>query len=31
MCQPDRFWSHRYTKGRRGAQGALIRCKEELE
>ena len=31
MCQPDRFWSHRYTKGHRGAQGALIRCKEELK
>jgi len=31
MCQPDRFWSHRYTKGNRGAQGALIRCKEELK
>ena len=30
MCQPDRFWSHRYTGGNRGAQGALIRCKEEL-
>ena len=28
MCRPDRFWSHRYTKGRRGAQGAIILCKE---
>ena len=31
MCQPDRFWSHRYTKGQRGAQGALIRCGEEIQ
>ena len=31
MCQPHRFWSHRYTKGHRGAQGALIRCKEEFK
>ena len=28
MCQPDRFWSHRYTKGDRGSQGAIIACKE---
>lgn len=28
MCSPDRFWSHRYTKGERGSQGALIVCKE---
>ena len=28
MCQPDRFWSHRITKGQRGAQGAIIVCKE---
>ena len=27
MCQPDRFWSHRFTKGDRGAQGAVIVCK----
>ena len=25
-CQPDRFWSHRYTAGQRGSQGALITC-----
>lgn len=28
MCQPDRFWSHRVTRGIRGSQGALIVCKE---
>ena len=28
MCQPDRFWSHRITGGHRGAQGAIILCKE---
>jgi len=28
MCQPDRFWSHRYTRGIRGSQGAVIQCKE---
>ena len=27
MCQPDRFWSHRYTHGDRGSQGAIIVCK----
>ncbi len=27
-CQPDRFWSHRVTKGDRGSQGALITCRE---
>ena len=26
MCQPDRFWSHRVTKGDRGSQGAIIVC-----
>ena len=26
-CQPDRFWSHRYTAGQRGSQGALITCR----
>ena len=29
MCQSDRFWSHRVTRGIRGSQGALILCKEE--
>ena len=24
MCNHDRFWSHRYTKGQRGTQGSLI-------
>lgn len=28
MCQPDRFWSHRVTRGVRGSQGAIICCKE---
>ena len=28
MCRPDRFWSHRVTKGKRGAQGGIIVCKE---
>ena len=28
MCQPDRFWSHRVTRGDRGSQGAIIVCKE---
>ena len=31
MCQPTRFWSHRVTRGQRGAQGAIIVCKEEKE
>ena len=28
MCRPDRFWSHRVTRGHRGSQGAIILCKE---
>jgi YfiH family protein len=28
VCQHHRFWSHRYTKGQRGSQGAIILCKE---
>ena len=28
MCSPHRFWSHRFTRGQRGSQGALIRCME---
>ena len=28
MCSPDRFWSHRVTRGLRGAQGAIILCGE---
>ena len=24
MCSHDKYWSHRYTKGRRGSQGAVI-------
>jgi len=30
MCQHERFWSHRYTRGDRGSQGAVI-CREVLE
>lgn len=26
-CHHDRFWSHRYTAGQRGSQGAIIVCK----
>jgi len=28
VCGHDRFWSHRYTRGHRGSQGAVIICKE---
>ena len=28
MCSPDRFWSHRVTRGKRGSQGAVIVCEE---
>lgn len=27
MCRPNRYWSHRYTRGLRGCQGAIIVCK----
>lgn len=27
MCSHDRYWSHRYTRGLRGSQGAIIVCK----
>lgn len=27
FCQPDLFWSHRFTKGARGSQGAVICCR----
>ena len=27
MCEHDRFWSHRYTRGVRGSQGAVIVCR----
>ena len=23
-CSHDKYWSHRYTKGKRGSQGAVI-------
>lgn len=29
MCEHERYWSHRYTQGLRGSQGAMIVCKEE--
>ena len=29
MCQPHRFWSHRITRGQRGAQGAIILRRED--
>lgn len=29
MCHPDKYWSHRYTKGERGSQAALISLGEE--
>ena len=28
MCRPERYWSHRVTRGERGSQGAIIVCKE---
>ena len=28
MCNHDRYWSHRYTRGIRGSQGGIIVCKE---
>ena len=31
VCQHHRFWSHRYTRGQRGSQGALILCKEGMK
>lgn len=30
MCRPDRYWSHRFTGGNRGSQGAVILCGEGL-
>lgn len=30
MCRPDRFWSHRVTRGHRGTQGAVIVCEEGM-
>lgn len=27
LCKPDKYWSHRYTKGQRGSQAALISLK----
>ena len=29
MCSNRRFWSHRFSGGQRGSQGAIILCKEE--
>ena len=28
MCSHHRYWSHRFTRGVRGSQGAIILCKE---
>ena len=28
MCLHETYWSHRYTRGHRGSQGAIIVCKE---
>jgi len=28
LCQPEKYWSHRYTKGQRGSQVALISLPE---
>ena len=28
MCMHEKYWSHRYTRGVRGSQGAIIKCKE---
>lgn len=30
VCQNQRFWSHRYTGGQRGSQGAVIVCREGM-
>lgn len=27
LCKPEKYWSHRYTKGQRGSQAALISLK----
>lgn len=27
FCHPEKYWSHRYTGGKRGSQGAVIVCK----
>ena len=31
MCQPDRFWSHRVTKGYRGSQTGIIELQEAAQ
>ena len=31
MCLPEKYWSHRYTRGIRGSQGAIIVCKEAVK
>lgn len=30
MCSHEIYWSHRYTRGIRGSQGAIIVCKEGM-
>lgn len=29
LCRPEKYWSHRYTKGERGSQAALISLRAE--
>ena len=31
MCSHETYWSHRYTRGVRGAQGGIIVCKEAVK
>ncbi|MDD7487412.1 MAG: peptidoglycan editing factor PgeF, partial [Clostridiales bacterium] len=31
MCQPERFWSHRVTKGYRGSQTGIIELQEAAQ
>lgn len=30
VCESERFWSHRVTRGERGSQGAIIVCQEAV-
>ena len=30
LCKPDKYWSHRYTKGERGSQASLISLPENM-
>ena len=31
MCRPDKYWSHRVTKGYRGSQTGIIELKEAAQ